>query len=220
VVSYSSIFKEGAMKITLTKNLKIVLIVLLASITVFSAIEYLMVLKEKFILTNNLNQARSQITVLTDTVKKERELQAALSQDNLKLKDDLRVNTDKLTQVDLDLRNSRATIEDLTSQVALSKVENTSLRQEKDKLSQDLTQVSQERDTLKARLSSIPELKKAIKEVKVQINLAKAMIREITKQRKAVVEIDGNKGFLVKDGKPTSPTVNIKIEVKPAIPSK
>lgn len=208
------------MKITLTKNFKTFLIVLLVSITVFSAIEYLMALKEKFILTNNLNQAKSQITALEDTVKKEIELQASLSQDNLKLKDELRVNTDKLTQVDLDLHNSRATIEDLTSQIALSKVENTSLREEKDKLSQDLTQVSQERDTLKARLSSIPELKKAIKEVKVQIHLAKAMIREITKQRKAVVEIDGNRGFLVKDGKATSPAVNIKIEVKPAIPSK
>lgn len=211
------------MKITLTKNLKVILIVFLASITIFSVIEYLLVLNEKFILTYNLNQAKSQITALEETVKKEKELQTALSQDNLKLKDELRVNTDKFTQMDLDLHNSRAAIEDLTSQVALSKAENTSLRQEKDKLSQDLTQVSQERDTLKARLSSIPELKKAIKEVKVQIHLAKVMIREITKNRKAVAEanMDGNRGFLVKNGKTTFPAVpNIKIEVKPAIPSK
>jgi hypothetical protein len=109
----------------------------------------------------------------------------------------------------------------LTSQIALSKVENTSLREEKEKISQDLAQVSQERDTFKARLSSIPELKKAIREVKVQIHLAKAMIREITKNRKAVVEadVDGNRGFLVKNGKTTFPVANIKIEVKPAIPS-
>jgi hypothetical protein len=98
------------MKLTLTKNFKIILIVLLVSITIFSAIEYLMALREKFVLTNNLNQARSQISVLEDTVKKEKELQVALTQDNLKLKDELRVNTDKLTQVDLDLRGSKATI--------------------------------------------------------------------------------------------------------------
>ena len=115
------------------------------------------------------------------------------------------------------LQNSQKTIEQLTLQIALSKAENTALREEKNRLSLELTEVSQERDTLKARLSSIPELKKTIKEVKVQIYKAKAVMREIAKKRRV---IEGNRGYLMKNGKPTFPVSKIKIEVMPAPASK
>ena len=205
------------MNLRQAKNYKIILTVLLVGITIFSVFKYVAALKEKYDLLKNLNQVKGQVAVLEQAIEKERELQKALSQENLTLKDELKTNTDKLTQLDVDLQNSQKTIEQLTSQIALSQAENTALREEKDKLTLELAQISQGRDTLKARLSSVPELKKTIKEVKVQIRKTKVMMREITKKRRV---IEGNCGFLIKNGKTTFPITKIKIEVMPVPLSK
>ncbi len=205
------------MSLNLTKNLKIILFVLLLCITIFSVFKYFTALKEKYALLKNLNQAKAQVVALEEAINKEKELEKALSQENLTLKDELKSNTDKLTQLDADLQNTQKAIEELTLQIALAKAENTAVREEKDNLTLELAQVSQERDSLKSRLSSIPELKKAIKEVKIQIRQAKVMMKEITKKRKIV---EGNRGFLIKNGESTFPVTKIKIEVMPAPVSK
>jgi len=201
------------MGLSQAKNYKIILTALLVGITIFSVFKYVAVLKEKSDLLKNLSQVKSQVLALEQAIEKERELEKTLSQENLGLKDELSANADKLTQLDLDLQNSQKTIEQLTTQITLSQAENTSLRQEKDRLTQELTWVSQQRDILKARLSSIPELKKAIKEARMQIPKVKPMIREITRDRRV---IQGNYGFLIKDGMSTFPLPKIKIEVMPA----
>ena len=193
------------------------MVLLLAAVTIFSVFEYIAAQKEKSALLKNLNQAQAQVVSLEEALEKEKELESTLGQENLTLKDELKTNTDKFAQLDANLQNSRKTIDDLTTQIALSKAENTALSEEKDKLSLDLIRVSQERDTLRVRLSSVPELKKAIKEVKVQIHKAKVIIREITKKRIIIV---GNRGFLVKNGENTFPISKIKIEVMPASSSK
>ena len=205
------------MDVRQAKNYKIILIFFLVGIAIFSVFKYLAALKEKYDLLENLNQVKGQVVTLEQAIQKEKELEKALTQENLTLEDELKANTDKLVRLDADLQNSQKTIEQLTAQIALSKAESAALREEKDKLGLELTQVSQERDTLRARLSSIPELKKAIKEVKLQIRKAKVMVREITKKRGV---IEGNCGFLIKNGKPTFPITNIKIEVTPVLPSK
>jgi chromosome segregation ATPase len=202
------------------KEYKIIVIALLVGITLFSVFKYLMTLNEKNDLMQNLNQVKGQIASLElekqnllQTIDKEKESQKALTDENAALKEELK----NLAQVDENLQNSQKTIEQLTAQIALSQAENTALREEKNRLSLELTQVSQERDTLKARLSSIPQLKKTIREVKVQIHKAKAMMREIAKKRRVIA---GNRGFLMKNGKPTFPISKIKIEVMPASASK
>jgi len=202
------------------KAYKIIVIVLLVGITLFSVFKYVMTLNEKNGLMKNLNQVKGQVAALElekenllQTIDKEKESQKALTEENATLKDELK----KLAQVDENLQNSQKTIEQLTSQIALSRAENTALREEKNGLSLELTQVSHERDTLKAQLSSVPELKKKIKEVKLQIHKAKAMIREIAKKRRV---IEGNRGYLMKNGKFTFPISKIKIEVMPVPTSK
>ena len=205
------------MNLRQAKNYKIILTALLVGITIFSVFKYVAALKEKYDLLKNLNQVKGQVAALEQAIEKEKELQKAIAQENSTLKDELKTNTDKLTQLDVDLQNSQKTIEQLTSQIALSQAENTALREEKDKLTLELAQISQERDTLKARLSSIPELKKTIKEIKLQIRKTKVMMREITEKRRV---IEGNCGFLIKNGKTTFPITKIKIEVMPVPPSK
>jgi len=202
------------------ENYKIILIVLLVGITLFNIFKYLITLKEKYDLAKDLNQVKGQVAALElerqnllQTIDKEKELQKTLTEENLTLKDELK----KLAQLDEGLQNSQKTIEQLTSQIALSKAENTALREEKDKLTFELAQVSQEKDTLKARLSSIPELKKIIKEIKIQMYKAKVTMREIAKKREIS---EGNCGYLVKNGKSTFPITKINIEVMPASASK
>lgn len=198
------------------RSLKIVLTVMLVSITLFSVFKYLLILKEKYVLLKSLDEAKGQVLALEQAIDKEKEIQNALSQENLALKNELKANIDKLTQLDADLLNAQKSIEELTAQITLAKAENTALREEKDNLALGLTQVSQERDTLKARLNSLPELKKRIKEVKLEIRKTKAVVREITKERRV---IEGNRGFLVKNGESTYPITKIKIEVMPLPPS-
>jgi chromosome segregation ATPase len=211
MVSYFS------MKPSLAKNFKIVLVSLLVGITMFSVFKYLVALKEKHDLLKSLNEVREQVATLEQTVVEEKKVQDALSQENVALKTELKTNTDKFAQIDADFKNAQATIEQLTAQIAISKAENTALREEKDKAAQDLTRISQERDDFKSRLSSIPELKKAIKEVKIQLRQAKKLIREVAKTR---MNIEGNGGFMIKNGKSTFPATGIKIEVTPAPTSK
>ena len=202
------------------KEYKVIVIALLVGITLFSVFKYLTTLNEKNDLLKNLNQVKGQIMSLElekqnllQTIDKEKESQKALTGENATLKDELK----NLAQVDESLQNSQKTIEQLTSQIAISKAENTALREEKNRLSLKLTQVSQEKDALRARVSSVPELKKTIKEVKVQVQKAKAVMREIAHKRRV---IEGNRGYLMKNGKPTFPVSKIKIEVMPASASK
>lgn len=195
------------------RSFKVLLTVLLVCITIFSVFKYLASLKERYTLLKSLNQAKGQIAELEDAIEKEKELERALSQENLSLKDELRSNADKLTELNIGLQNSQKAVEQLTSQITLAKAENTALREEKDNLALELALVSQERDTLKLQLSSIPELRKRIKEVKAQIRRAKVMMKEIAMQRRAII---GNRGYLIRNGEATYALSKVKIEVLPA----
>jgi hypothetical protein len=102
--------------------------------------------------------------------------------------------------------------------------ENQALSVEKETLSSELTEAAQERDVLKSKFESVVELKKAIRDLKQRIHLAKRKIRKkITPEQAPELEpapeeeetMEGNRGFIIKDGKLTFPTYRIKIEVKP-----
>lgn len=201
------------------KNYNIILAALLFGITIFSVFKYLLTLKEKYALLDDLSRTREQVLVLEQTVQKEKELQNALAKENSALKDGLKSSTEKLTQLEADLKNSQNTIEQITSHIALAKTENIALREEKDKMALELARVSQERDDLRVRLSSVPELKKTIREVKARMRKAKSMMKEITETRRVVV-VEGNRGYLLKEGKSTFSGTKIKIEVMPASSSK
>lgn len=190
------------MKATKPVDYRLIFVVLLICLTAFSAFKYITTLKDKYDLMKSLNQAKRQVAALE-------ELQKALTQENVTLKEEAQ----RLAELEADLQYAQKTITRLTEQMALSSAENTAIREEKDILALELSQVSQERDMLKMRLKSLPELKKAIKEVKLQIRNARLMMKEIARKRRFV---EGNRGYLIKDGKSTYPSAKIKIEVMPA----
>lgn len=194
------------------KSYKIILTIpVLIGITIFTLLKYFEILKEKNAMSHNLNQVREQVMALeldkqnlAQTIRKEKELQKVLIQKSSELEHDLKVNIEKLVKLNTDF--------------AVLQAENTVLREEKDELTLELNSISQEKENLKARLSSLAELKKTIQELSKQMRMRKVTteVKEIARKRKIV---EGNQGFLMKDGKPTSPAM-VRIEVMPASISK
>lgn len=201
------------------KNFKVILLAFLIGITVFSIFKYILFLKEKNDLLNNLNAIKGQVTALENEkqnllqgLEKQKQIQQELNEQNAILKESIKVSEEKLTKLNTDFIQAQAAIEKLNSEMSAVKVENTALRQEQDKLNSQVAEITQENEGLKAKLGSIAELKKTIKELKRQMRKAELEIERKIKERNIV---EGNRGFLIKDGKPTS-VPKIKIEVLPA----
>ncbi len=201
------------------RNYKVFLIAFLIGITIFSVFQYLSSLKEKYDLQNTLNQIKKQVADLEiqkqnllQEAEKDKELQKTLTQENSELRDTLKVNDGKLAKLDADFQGAQEAIEELNSKIYILKAENKALAETKEKVALELVSVSQENEAFKAQLSSVVELKKAIKELRKQVHKSAKEVKEITKANKI---IEGNRGFLIKDGKPTYPA-KIRIEVMPA----
>lgn len=194
------------------KNSKIILIYLLAGVTLFSVFKYASSLKEKYDLQGQLKQARIQAEnlekekqKLLQAIEKEKEWQKKLEEESTGLKGSLRASENKVAKLEVDVANNLKAVENLNSQVA-------ALQVEKEQLKTELSEVTKQRDNLSSRLNSVTELKKAIKELKSQVHKVGNQIK--VKIRKEQVS-DGNRGFVIKDGKPTYPS-RVRIEVNPA----
>lgn len=192
------------------KNLKVVLVVLLCVITIFSVFRYIAAQKEKKILLSNLKQIEQQVAslekdkqTLQRTIEKEKELQKQLNEENKGLKENLKESEEKLTKYSNDFSQAQKTIDELNSQTVL-------LKDERDRMMIQFSEVAQEKDKLKARVSSVTELKKAIRELKSQM---RGVTFEMKKKAKTYTIIEGNRGFVVKNGIPTyAPKIKIKVE--------
>ncbi|HTY45500.1 MAG TPA: hypothetical protein VMD52_05885 [Patescibacteria group bacterium] len=180
------------------KNYKVILGILLVAVAVFIIVKYILTLKEKNDLIQSLSQARTQVSTLQEqnqklfqTLEQEKQQQQTLAQENTGLKDNLKAAQDELARIGAALDQAQKTISQLNTEAAALKTENSSMKE---------------------RLGSIKELKKAIREVKAQIYQARVEMRQ-----KADVQalLDGNRGFVVKDGKPTYPA-KVRIQVNPA----
>jgi chromosome segregation ATPase len=210
------------MEKTKPKYFRIILIALLVGITIFSVFKYVYTLREKYELLNAINQIKAQLTalelekqVLAQDLDKEKQLNQQIAQENSGLKDSLKAKEDEVAQLSTDVAYAKKMVEDLNSQVSILKAENMAVRDQNANLTAKLDQVSQEKDSLAVRLNSIAELKKAIRELKKQMRKVHSEIKFKEEIRGMVLE--GNHGFLVKNGKPTYPT-KVKIEVK-SLPS-
>jgi uncharacterized protein YoxC len=88
-----------------------------------------------------------------------------------------------------------------------------------DKLNVQLTQVIQEKAALNFRFNSIEELKKAIKELRIQMRKAGKESKATSEVKNKTGETKGNHGFFIKAGKSTHPIKAKKIEVNLIVPT-
>lgn len=194
----------------ITKNYKGILIGLLVAITIFSAYNYIQALKEKRTLLSALNQSKIQVVVLENekqnllqTLEKEKSLRQELGEKNSRLKDNLRASIRKVTTLNVKLAQTQNAVGQLSQELGAVKAENTALKEEK--------------DSLEARVGSAIDLRKAFRELGKQIFKVGRQIKgKARAQAEAKEEAEGNRGFIVKDGKTTYPAKVIKIEVAPA----
>lgn len=178
-------------------------ITLLIAITVFSMFRYVSELKERFRLQDNLIQAEGQIAVLAQEkqnllqdLEKEKIAKEQLTAKNSNLKDYLRAGKNRLMRLFRDNAKTQVDLEEINSKFAILKAENRALIDNRKR-------IYAENEQFKLKLSSIVELKKAIKELKSR------------KHKDYSLEIEGNRGFLVKDGQSTA-LEKVRIEVIPA----
>lgn len=193
-------------------SFKNILLVLLVSVTILSVYKYISALKEKYDLLNTLTLTKEQVELLEQekqnllqTLEKEKALEAKLSEQNAGLKEYLQASKKRLTKNFRDIEAVREEKEELDAKFSLLKAENTALLEQKE-------QLSQENESLSTKLSSIVELKKAIRELKKQVRKVGTTIKQKISEQKL---IEGNRGFIIKDGKYTYPS-RVRIEVIPA----
>jgi hypothetical protein len=183
-------------------TIKNLALVLLLGIAVFSMVRYISELKARFRLQDSLTQAQGDIAVLTQEKQnllqelgKEKELNGQLAEKNVKLKAYSKASKIRLLRLFRDNSKTQIELENVNAKFAILKAENRALID-----SHKRNYI--ENEQFKLKLSSVVELKKAIRELK-------------TKRPKASVSaIEGNQGFLIRNGRST--LEKIKIEVIPA----
>lgn len=198
--------------------LKNILIIFLLTIAVFSVTKYGIIIKEKSQLTENLNLVKTQLVTLEEEkraflleLEKEKQQVDMLSQEKIVLKQNLKAVKKRISKLFGDLNQTKKAIDELNAKFLLLKAENITLI----KRSESLNQFSQENERMKEKLSSLPELKARISELKKDRN---APLRIETNSAKVHLEkkiLDGNRGFLIKNGQITYPA-KVRIEVVPA----
>lgn len=191
----------------------VILVAFLAGLTLFSVVKYITLQKENYYLYDNLKQIKAQIDSLEIQRQKLLQTIEKQNQENLVIRDNLKAAEDKLAEMDADFTQAQKTIAQLNSLVSSLKTENVSLKDQGENLKAQLSQASKEKDILQAKLNSLEELKKAIRELKIKIRQAKI---ELLRKNNAPLTKEGNRGFVIKNGKSTYPT-RVKIEVNPAL---
>lgn len=183
--------------------MKNIALILLLGVTIFSMVRYVSELNARYRLQDNLVQLQSQAAImaqekqnLLQQIKKEKEIQEELALRNAALKENLKASKNRITRFFQEEAKVKDELEESQSRLAILKAENRALIDSHKRL-------YTENEEFKYKLSTLDQLKKAIKELR-------------TRKRKNVkVPVQGNQGFMIKDGQSTA-VEKIKIEVIPA----
>ncbi len=196
------------------KNLKVVLIAFLVGITAVCVFEYLALLREKMMLLDSLNKTKNELGLLQQErqnllqgLEKEKEHENQLEGLRVLYKNNLRATRRKVAK----LYAEQKLDVDLSGRLDILKLENFVLRKRYARLNQRLDQLEQRNQDFQQKFNSLSELKKAIQALRRKERKVEEVMVQESPTRKI---IEGNKGFLVKDGKPTFP-LKINIEVTP-----
>jgi len=118
----------------LARNL---LIVLLLTLTAFSAFKYVASLKEKHDLRQDLNAVQQEVAILSEEkqnllqdLEKEKEANNKLASDNQELKQYLIASREKISKLFEEVKETQDAIEQLSFQISLAKAENKALFEE------------------------------------------------------------------------------------------
>lgn len=176
--------------------------VLLIGISIFSMFRYVAELKERFRLKESLEESQDQVVTLVEEKQnllqelgKEQELNAQLMQRNAGMRAHLQAAKERMSKLFRERTDLQDDLEKTKNKFAILKAENTALISAHKRL-------YAENEHYRFKLGSVVELRKSIKELKTGKRMALGL------------ELPGNKGYLIKDGRST--TEKVRIEVIPA----
>jgi len=210
----------------MAKLFRFLFFALLTGVTIFSVFKYLGAVKERYDLLESLKSIRQQVALLEAEKKdlqqgldKEIALKHQAIRDNSSLKESLKLGEEKLARMAHDLSEAHRNLEELSSQISIVTAENTALKEDFAQLNSRLEEESRQKEELAAKMNSIAELKKAIRELKKRMRTARAAqqdLRNVPPEGPSYEPeekvIEGNYGYIIRDGKPTSST-KVRIEV-------
>lgn len=171
---------------------KNIFVIGLAAVTLVVVIAYILTLRKQVIVLEEEKGRLAQ--ALSEAKESERKLSAL----NLKLKDNLGVYRNKITKLLAEKTVMQESFEDLRSRFSLLEAENKTLREEN--------------ESFKARSEGGTGIKNALGELKRQTLKVCRQIRQKVNENKLM---EGNRGYMIKEGKSTFPE-KVKIEVVPA----
>ncbi|MBL7070466.1 MAG: hypothetical protein ISS27_03230 [Candidatus Omnitrophica bacterium] len=190
-------------------RIKNILLVFLLTIAIFSIFRYVVIFREKLELVGELAEVKKEIITLQgekqkliQDIEKEKKEGKELSQKVAGLKGNLGAAQARIARLFAEYNQTEKKLEDLGARFSLLKSENDAL--------------VEENKNIKAKLSSSTGLKQAMRQLKEQaFKVTKQIIHKADEDKL----IEGNNGYLLKDGKPTYPA-KIKVEITPATPDK
>ncbi len=207
------------------RGISAVLVCILIGVTAFSVYRFVSASRENFDLTVQMEGMRADVSALQDEkdrlmldLDKERLLQKTLSDENLLLRDEVAQASQAREDLQQQLADSESELEELGSQIAVVKAENAALLEQTQTLKADLARSAEEKRLMAEKLGSVAQLKQAIRDLRRQARLAASRPAPVRRVRDAATGqtqiIVGNRGFLVRDGKPTYEG-RVRIDVQP-----
>lgn len=178
----------------------------MAGAFIFSTIRYAGLLQVRARLASELTETKRQQGILEGQLKQDEEHIASLNEEKALLLGSLKETQEKVLKANQKNAQNEERIFSLVKELDI-------LQKEKVSLEEKITNAAAQNAALNERLHSIPELKKAIRELKIQMRNSRLSFKPHLKPRQEITE--GNAGYIIKDGIPTY-RQRIKIEVKPA----
>lgn len=165
-----------------------------------------------FIMGRDIIETRSKLRKTQDQIVQEKK-------EKVWLQDELKATRGELEKTDKSLRTANSKLSFVNKKIMILKDSNFSLIKTKSDLEYRIVLLTEEKKFIEAKFHSLTNLKKAIRQVKLEIRGDK--IKQRQERIRLQKEIDkwetasGNQGFLTKDGEEHyRPKVNV--EVKPA----
>jgi len=197
----------------MAKNTNLILVCsILLGAAIFFSLRYRNIIHQKAELEFQLKRTNQQLQSLGEQLALQKELTTELKEEKSALSGSLQEAESKISRLEEKNAGAQERIVSLLKDIKGLQGEITWAKEEKNQLKQKLSILGDRNARLDARLSSIPELKKAIKELKLQMR--KAYPKPALKTKRDREEIfEGNSGYLLKDGVATyRPRFKIKVE--------
>jgi len=198
-------------------KLRKALIAFLVGAGLVSIVHYSFLLQEKTRLSRALEEMNARVSnleiekaQLVQSLNSGRDALKKLDEDNARLTQTIKAQGESISALTAEVEKTNGKLEELNSRYALIRCENSALKSQ-------LLFVVKEEEKMRFSMTSLPELKKAIrglKKKKIHARISPVIRKQRINKADKGQMLEGNRGFLVRDGKPTF-AKTIKIEVVP-----